>query len=256
MGLVQPASMGGESSAGGTLHIIHRRNGVVVPPTPRDWASITPLRGVNRFKRIRDFLRQIAAEGMPQPGDSDEVTRWKISNQRNLWRAGRKVCWAVWHNSPTLYGTVHIRHIKGETGEITDYGLASLAVVTTAGVGFLVDAWQNILELEIMKYHGVGTGTTAEASGDTALVTESTTALNPDSTRATGTLAEGASGNIFRTVGTVTFDATAAITEHGVFSQAATGGGTLWDRSVFSAINVVSGDSIQFTYEATFSAGG
>ena len=49
----------------------------------------------------------------------------------------------------------------------------------------------------------------------------------------------------------MTFDATAAIVEHGIFSQAATGGGTLLDRSVFSAINVASGDSIQFTYDLT-----
>lgn len=141
-------------------------------------------------------------------------------------------------------------------GVVTQYGVVSRRVVTTAGVGFLVDAWQDLLELEIMKYHGVGTGTNAEASGDTALQTESTTALNPDSTRATGSLTEGASANIFRTVGTVTFDASAAITEHGLLSQAATGGGTLWDRSVFSAINVISADSIQFTYDMTASAGG
>ncbi|MGE3176768.1 MAG: hypothetical protein AB7O32_04825, partial [Vicinamibacterales bacterium] len=96
----------------------------------------------------------------------------------------------------------------------------------------------------------------AEAVGDTALVTESTTILNPDSTRATGTLAEGASANIFRSVGTVTFDGSGAITEHGLFSQAATGGGVLFDRSVFAAINVASGDSIQFTYDATLTAGG
>lgn len=141
-------------------------------------------------------------------------------------------------------------------GQLTDYGVLSRRVITTAGVGALVDAWQNLIELEILKYHGVGTGTTAEASGDTALVTESTTILNPDSTRATGSLTEGASANIFRTVGTVSFDGAGAITEHGIFSQAATGGGTLWDRSVFSAINVVSGDSIQFTYDMTASAGG
>ena len=61
---------------------------------------------------------------------------------------------------------------------------------------------------------------------------------------------------VTRSSGTVTFDASAAITEHGLFSQAATGGGTLWDRTVFSAINVVSGDSIAFEYSVTLSAGG
>jgi hypothetical protein len=139
-------------------------------------------------------------------------------------------------------------------GGVANFGLLSERKVTTAGVAFFVDAWQNILEMEIMKYHGVGTGTNAEDNTDTALQTESTTALNPDSTRATGSLTEGASANIFRTVGTVTFDGSAAITEHGIFSQAATGGGTLWDRSVFSAINVASADSIQFTYDLTASA--
>jgi hypothetical protein len=123
-------------------------------------------------------------------------------------------------------------------------------------VSFLVDDWNNnAADLTTLNFHGCGTGTTAEAVGDTALVTESTTALNPDSTRATGTRSKPAA-NQYRTVGTLTFDATAAITEHGIFSQAATGGGTLWDRSVFSAINVATGDSIQFTYTCTVSSGG
>lgn len=145
---------------------------------------------------------------------------------------------------------------ESRTSRVGEYGIVSQKVITTAGVGFLVDAWQNIVELEIMKYHGMGTGALAEAVGDTALGAESTTALNPDSTRATGTTVEGASANIFRSVGTLTVDATAAITEHGLFSTSGTGTGVLWDRSVFSAVNVVSGDSIQFTYDMTATAGG
>ena len=35
----------------------------------------------------------------------------------------------------------------------------------------------------------------------------------------------------------------------------AIGGGVLFDRSVFSAINVVSGDSISFAYTVSFSSG-
>lgn len=124
-------------------------------------------------------------------------------------------------------------------------------VVTTVGKGFIVDAWQNIVELENMKFHGVGTGTNAAAAGDTALQTELTTQYNPDSTRATGSLTEGASANIFRTVGTNTVDASVAITEWGLFTQAATGGGTMFSRVVFSAINLSSGDSLQTTYDLT-----
>lgn len=155
---------------------------------------------------------------------------------------------------PTITSALKLRLYRAD-GEVVDYGVVSRRVVTNNGVGFIVDAFQNLTELENMNFHGCGTGTTAEAAGDSALVTESTTALNPDSTRATGTRSEPSS-NQLRTTGTVTFDASAAITEHGLFSQAATGGGVLFDRSVFSAINVASADSIAFEYTVTFTAGG
>lgn len=129
---------------------------------------------------------------------------------------------------------------------LEDYGLISTKVVTTAGVNFIVDAFQNTTELETMKYHACGTGTNAEAIGDTTLQTEV-------ETRTSGTTTEGASANIYRTVGTISMTGTRAITEHGVLSAAAAG--TLLDRSMFSAINVISGDSIEFTYELTFPAG-
>lgn len=142
------------------------------------------------------------------------------------------------------------------SGERIHYGTVGYRVITSAGVAFIVDDWDgSVTDITNFKYHGCGTGSTAEASGDTALVTESTTALNPDSTRATGTQSQP-SANILQSVGTLTFDGTAAIVEHGLFSQSATGGGTLWDRTVFTAINVVSSDSIQFTYSCTLSAGG
>lgn len=145
--------------------------------------------------------------------------------------------------------------VERSTGQREYYGVVSRRVVTDVGVAFLVDAWQNTVELENMKYHGCGTGNTAEAASDTALVAESTTALNPDSTRATGTQTEPAT-NQLRSTGTLVFDNTVSVVEHGVFSQAATGGGTLWDRSVFSAVNVVSGESITFQYTVTFNSGG
>lgn len=155
---------------------------------------------------------------------------------------------------PTITSQLEIR-VRKATGEWIDYGTVCYRVVTDAGVAFLVDDWDgSVTDITNMNYHGVGTGTTAEAAGDTALVTESTTVLNPDSTRATGTRSQPAA-NQLRTVGTLTFDGSAAITEHGIFSQAGTGGGTLWDRSVFSAINVASGDSIQATYTCTINSG-
>lgn len=146
--------------------------------------------------------------------------------------------------------------VRRANGSIEDYGVVGHKVITTAGVNFLVDAFQNTTELENMKFHGIGTGSTAEAAGDTALVTELTTEYSPDSTRATGSTTEGAGANIYRTVGTNTLDATpgAALREHGIFSAASAG--TLWDRTVYAAITLSSGDSLQSTYDMTASSGG
>jgi len=158
-----------------------------------------------------------------------------------------------------LESSLSLVHIKGPHADRPftrdDYGVVSRKVVTNNGVALIVDALDNTLTDATIKYHGVGTGTNAEAAGDSALQTESTTILNPDSTRATGTFSQP-SANISQSVATNSFDGSGALTEHGVLSQAATGGGTLLDRSVFSAVNVVNGDSLQSTYQLTLTAGG
>lgn len=204
-------------------------------------------------------VRDVLAHGVPRRGLAPGVASWRLRNARNLWRGLWRTTLAravarVTH-CPVMYGQLWLRVYHAD-GSVTPLGLASMRVVTTAGVNFLVDALQGTVEPELLKFHGIGTGGTAEAVGDTALVTESTTALNPDSTRATGSLGEGASANIFRTVGTVLVDASVAATEHGIFSQAATGGGTLLDRTLFTVVNLASGDSLQATYDLTITAGG
>ena len=224
--------------------------------------GLTAASGTTAFKLIKSdrpgrelSMKEIKFYGFPQKDQERDVREWKLENIPNLMRGVRKVVAARTLGLPHFYGQLWLRILK-ESGQEIDLGLVSARVVTTTGVGFIVDAFQNITELENMKFHGLGTGTTAEAAGDTALVSELTSQYNPDSTRATGTTTEGATGNIYRTVATNTVDASVAITEHGIFSQAATGGGVLLDRSVFSAVNLASGDSLQSTYELTFSAGG
>lgn len=146
------------------------------------------------------------------------------------------------------------RQIK-EFGRVEDYGIVSRRLITDVGVAYLVDAWQNIVELENQKFHGLGTGFTAENQTDTALVTELTTEYTGN-VRATGSLTEGATANIFRSVGTNTLDGTpgAALREHGLFSASTVG--VLWDRSVYAAITLSSGEALQSTYDMTASAGG
>jgi len=134
-------------------------------------------------------------------------------------------------------------------GSQKNLGVISERVVTDAFVAYLVDAMQDssAYPMDAFQHHASGTGTAAEAASDTALV-------NEVESRVSGTLTEGSGNNVFKTVATITYTATRSITEHGVFS--ASTGGTLIDRSVFSAINVNSGDSIQFSYELTFPSGG
>lgn len=146
----------------------------------------------------------------------------------------------------TPVGRLYITKISPD-GSLVDYGLVSTKVVTDAGVIYLrtvLDATQ--AAGGVFKFHGVGTGVTAEAAAQTALVTEV-------ATRATGSQGMGGSANVYRTVGTVTLGGTFAITEHGIFSAVTLG--TMLDRSVFAAINGISGDSIQFTYDLTLPSG-
>lgn len=143
-------------------------------------------------------------------------------------------------------------------GHWVDYGIVSYRLVTDAGVAFLVDDWDlntasGTNDITTLKYHALGTGTNSENVSDTALQTECTTSLNPDSTRGVGTQTQPAANQI-RSTATLTFDGSAAVTEHGLFSATSTG--TLWDRSVFSVVTMANGDSLQSQYTCTINSGG
>lgn len=211
-----------------------------------------------------------------------EIDAWRRANEPNIRRGLDRLAIAEEHGIGSYFGFLWLKRYNTteaqldqmlelglleagrepeaeawvrEHASLSDFGLASARVVTTAGVNFLVDAFQGTVEPEVMRYHGIGTDNTAENVSDTALGAELTTVYATDNTRATGTLTEGASANIFRTVGTNSVDGSATITEHGIFSQAANSGGTLLDRSVFSGVALSSGNSLQTTYELTLAAG-
>ena len=147
----------------------------------------------------------------------------------------------------TAYGKLEATLIKAD-GKRINYGVLGYRVVTTAFVSFVVDQLQT--ETSVFgdfKYHDAGVGTTAENAADTAIET------TDGESRATGTQTESAA-TAYRSVGTISYTSSKAITEHGLFNDSSAG--TLMDRTVFSAVNVVSGDSVQFTYTLSLSAGG
>ncbi|MBA3357609.1 MAG: hypothetical protein H0U18_17050 [Pyrinomonadaceae bacterium] len=168
---------------------------------------------------------------------------FKIRNLRHKPRSFKQVMMLAMNVGfiSTTYATV----IRAD-GRVEDLGMISRRVVTNVGANAVASAFNGAFTLSDFDFHGSGTGITAEAVGDTALVTEV-------ATRATGT-ASNPTAPTYRSVGTVTYAASFAITEHGLFSASTSG--TLFDRSVFAAINVANGDSIQFTYTLTVSSGG
>lgn len=138
------------------------------------------------------------------------------------------------------------RHIRN--GKEVSKRVVKNKVVTDAFVNDIVDNLiAEVAAFGDYKFHDSGTGTVAEAAGDTALGTACGEA------RDTGTQVEVAA-NQYRSVATHTYTATFAITEHGLFNVASAG--ILMDRTVFTAINVVSGDKIEFSFTISFSSGG
>ncbi len=178
---------------------------------------------------------------------------WRIRN------ALRPSFWVGWANVqaakvfsgltgfPVLHSQLEVE-VRRKDGSRINYGVVGYRVVTTAFVNFVVDQLQT--ETSVFgdfKFHDSGVGVTAEAIGNTAMETTDGEA------RVTGTQTE-TSANIYQSVGTLTYTTTKAITEHGLFNDLTAG--TLMDRTVFSAINVVNTDQVTYTYSLTVSAGG
>lgn len=116
-------------------------------------------------------------------------------------------------------------------------------LVVTAGLNHIADALSSAPGQAAMSHMAVGTGTTAAAVGDTALVTESdrnALTSRTDSGAVVTYVGDWAAG-----------EATAALTEAGIFNAATAG--TMLARAVFSAINKGSNDTLKITWTVTFS---
>ena len=114
-------------------------------------------------------------------------------------------------------------------------------LVVTAGKNWVADRMNNANT--VMTHMAVGTGTNAAAAGDTTLQTENdrnaltSTTVTANAVAYVATWAAG--------------DATAAITEAGIFDAAS--GGDLLARTVFSVVNKGAADSMTITWTITVS---
>lgn len=153
------------------------------------------------------------------------------ANWINQWYAPY-ISWALGHWSDTK----HNRNLVPTAGKA---GVASR--INGAGAEALFDKI------------GWGTGVVAPGAGDTTLGTEVTASgsaasgVHVVSAATASRVTTTVTNDTAQLVGTVTATGTIAITESGVFNAATNG--TLLARQTFTVINVVSGDSIQFTWK-------
>ena len=96
-------------------------------------------------------------------------------------------------------------------------------------------------------YVGIGIGTTAANASDTTLESEITTNGGERGAGSASRVTTDVTNDTAQLVLTFNFTGGFAVTESGVLNAASVG--TLLARQVFSAINVISGDSLQVTWK-------
>ena len=118
-------------------------------------------------------------------------------------------------------------------------------IIVNAGFDFISDAIGRATgRPAVMSHIAVGTGTTAPAASQTALVTEIS--------RLAATYAHTAGTKVFTFTATFAAGvATGAITEAGVFN--ASSAGTMLDRVTFAVVNKGSDDTLTATFTFTMS---
>lgn len=119
-------------------------------------------------------------------------------------------------------------------------------LITNAGAAGVASRINGSGAEAAFTYIAVGTGTTAAAVGDTTLETElATSGLSRASASVSRSTTDVTNDSAVLT-NTFSVTGTQAVTESGVLNAAS--GGVLLARQVFSAVNVVNGDSLAITW--------
>lgn len=138
--------------------------------------------------------------------------------------------------------------IPGITGSyVSELRMANL--VTSAGLAGIASRINGAGSEAAFTYIAIGTGTTAAAAGDTALETEITTGGGARAAATASRTTTTVTNDTATLVHTFTFSASFAVTEAGALNAASAG--VLLNRQVFSAVNVVSSDTLQVTIDVS-----
>lgn len=124
-------------------------------------------------------------------------------------------------------------------------------LITNAGFAGVASRLNGAGSEAAFTYIALGTGTTAANVADTALVTEITTGGGARANASASRVTDTVTNDTAQLQNTFSFTSTFAVTESGILNAASAG--VLLARQVFSAVNVVSGDSLQITWKVTAS---
>lgn len=149
-------------------------------------------------------------------------------------------------NKLAAYG-LRIPFITGH--RTTELKVANL--ITNAGLAGVASRINGAGSEAAFTYVAIGTGTTAAAAGDTTLETEITTGGGARASATASRTTTTQTNDTATLVHTFTFSASFAVTEAGALNAASSG--VLLNRQVFSAINVVSSDTLQVTIDVAVS---
>lgn len=143
-----------------------------------------------------------------------------------------------------MIGTPILTH-RGADGRIKGVRIVRNLIVS-AGKAGMASRLNGSGGEAAFTYLAVGTGTTSPAAGNTTLETEIVDSglarVNATASRVTTSV----TNDTARLTTTFSVSGTKAVTEAGILNAASSG--TLLCRQTFSAVNVVSGDSLQLTY--------
>lgn len=120
-------------------------------------------------------------------------------------------------------------------------------LITNAGFALIAGRLNGSGSPAAATYIAVGTGATAANVADTTLQTETATSGLSRAAASVSLVTTTVTNDTAQMVVTFTVSGSVAVTESGVLNAASTG--TLLCRQVFSAINVVNGDSLQITWK-------
>ena len=193
-----------------------------------------PFDGFFRQRRLKKIAKQVRAGIVPK-----DVSREEVFEALRITRPKAAL---------EMFGMLSARQFDREGKLIKDLGLVGVRKVTLEFAELLADAMCSsgaAALLDDFTAHAQGQGSTAEASGDQALVDQ-------EDGRNIGSQTHGASSNIFKSIATITATSAYTVIEHGIFNQTASAGDYMLDRTKLGTEFVVAtDDEVEWTYELT-----